>query len=253
MKVAADSIVELVSPEPLDVGFDVRSVSAVKHDGSTVEMTFSGNEVYFNEAVLPPAAISVIALGDSGETSSFSIEFVSRYYFTIEELRASHDDSDDFTDESKYPDERIAEMRRAAVEVFEKNANKCFIERIGATFSYKLDSVVSLDHYDVTELIFSPDGYSLVSFCQAAGCARKGSGLFVYRYGAGVLPLKVKEAVINLTKYYLRSTAWSERAQSIEDNGTFIRMSIAGRDGATGLPEIDAVITQFGNEVLPVW
>lgn len=241
MKAAADSTVELASPERLDVGFEIESATATLHDGSELDVEADGTEVIL-PAVPAPASARVTASGPSGEASAFNIEFVSRHYFDIREIREGSD-REAFAD---LGDDDLSRARRMAVEVFERNSGRCFIERIGATRVYACDGFVTLAHADVTELIEAPEGYRLVSHCQAAGPATGDPASFVYRYGTGNVPEKVRKAVLMLAEYYAREVAWSARTQSISTDEGFMRLSIAGQDGPTGLPEVDAVMDQFG-------
>ena len=66
-----------------------------------------------------------------GETTFTSYaEVVSRHYFGLDALRAYGDGQDDF---GSMPEEALFMARQAAAEVFERNARRSFVHRIGRT------------------------------------------------------------------------------------------------------------------------
>ena len=115
------------------------------------------------------------------------------------------------------------------------------LQQMGVTETFG-GGFVWLDHNDVAEVL--TPGWSLVSDCQAVG--PEGRATIRYRYGLTEVPERVSEAVLRLAAYYLRPSATPERATGEATDAGFIRYTLAGRDGATGLPEVDAAIEQFG-------
>ena len=115
------------------------------------------------------------------------------------------------------------------------------VQQMGVTETFG-GGFVWLDHNDVAEVL--TPGWSLVSDCQAVG--PEGRATIRYRYGLTEVPERVSEAVLRLAAYYLRPSATPERATGEATDAGFIRYTLAGRDGATGLPEVDAAIEQFG-------
>lgn len=162
---------------------------------------------------------------------------VTRHYFTLAQLQAL-DDTDDFSDVTE--DEFWA-ARQAATETFERNARRSFVQQMGTTETFS-GGFVWLGHNDVTEVL--TPGWELVSDCQVRG--PHGHATIRYRYGLTEVPVRVSEAVLRLAAYYLRPSATPERATGEATEAGFIRYTLAGRDGATGLPEVDAAIEQFG-------
>ena len=148
------------------------------------------------------------------------------------------DDTDDFSDVTE---EEFWAARQAATETFERNARRSFVQQMGVTETFG-GGFVWLDHNDVAEVL--TPGWSLVSDCQAVG--PEGRATIRYRYGLTEVPERVSEAVLRLAAYYLRPSATPERATGEATDAGFIRYTLAGRDGATGLPEVDAAIEQFG-------
>ncbi len=162
---------------------------------------------------------------------------VTRHYFDIDQLKAM-DDVDDFSDKTE---EEFWAARQSATEIFEKNARRSFVQQIGTTETYE-GGFVWLDHNDVHK-VFTP-GWKLVSDCQAQG--PEGRAIIRYRYGLREVPERVSEAVLALAAYYLRPSATPDRATGESTDAGFIRYTLAGKDGATGLPEVDAAIEQYG-------
>lgn len=67
-----------------------------------------------------------------------------------------------------------------------------------------------------------------------------------YEYGLDDVPEPVRFAVRDLAKMYAVPSLLPERATALSTDVGSFRMTIAGRDGFTGLPEVDEVIRQFG-------
>lgn len=188
-----------------------------------------------------PDLVTVEWLGSDGARLFTSYaEVVSSHYFSIDDLKASV--QDEFSD---YPEESLYKARQAATETFEENARRSFVHRIGRTKDYRGRPLLALRHNDVYEIL--TDGYRLVSDCQAEPTAPQALPVWVeYLYGADSVPTQVSRAVLDLAAYYLRPQATPERATGEATEAGFIRYTLAGRDGATGLPEVDATIEQFG-------
>lgn len=171
------------------------------------------------------------------------LKVVSRHYFKIDELKQM-DDSDDF---SSVTDDEFLAARQAATETFETNACRSFVKQVGSTTTYT-GGFVWLEHNDVSDIL--TPGWQLASDCQAVG--PKGRAEIRYIYGVDEMPVRVSEAVMALAAYYLRPSVTPDRATGEATEAGFIRYTLAGRDGATGLPEVDAIIDQFGRKRVDV-
>jgi hypothetical protein len=174
---------------------------------------------------------------DGKELYKSRIVYVSRHYFELADLG---DETDDFSDLSE---ERLWEARQSATETFELNAHRSFVRQLGETFKF-CTGFVWLKHNDVQTIL--TDGWQLVSDCQAVGPV--GYAKIRYVYGLDDVPARVSEAVRTLAEYYLRPQATPARATGEATDAGFIRYTLAGKDGATGLPEVDAAIEQFGRK-----
>ncbi|MDY4522505.1 MAG: hypothetical protein SPD80_02785 [Atopobium sp.] len=216
----------------LDCGAEFDRVEITNYKGEKTEQ--ATDEFVFSSV---PDICEVVFTNRGAFVCSAIIEVVERHYFSIAALKAQ-DDTDDF---QGVTDEQFFRARQAATEVFEQNAHRSFVDRLGKTETYT-GGFMWLKHNDVSA-IFTPHVEQL-SNCTVQ--APLGRGTIEYIYGVSWIPAKVSAAVMNLAGYYLRPSTTPERATGEAVEGGFIRFTLAGKDGATGLPEVDAVIEQYG-------
>lgn len=247
MKVQPGSNICLASSESatLELLVDVVIAKARLHlvDASCIECDAVGNEISV-PSVPCPNAIRIEWFAEGDDTALFEtyVEVCSRHYFRIEQLRGYGNATDDFSGKS---DDELFAARQAAAETFERNASRSFVRRIGETRVFG-EHFAELDHCDVQRIV-SPDGWKLVSDCQARFYGPSPQPCSIrYVYGTCNVPVRVSNAVLQLAAYYLRDDVTPSRATGEATEAGFLRFTVAGRDGATGLPEIDAVIEQFG-------
>lgn len=207
-------------------------------DGTVLDMAVSGGMLKLPK-IPAPNTVRVNWYQGSDLLFTTFLNVVTRHYFDIDQIKAM-DDVDDF---SSVPEEGFWAARQSATEVFERNANRSFVNQMGVTETYQ-GGFVQLMHNDVHE-VFTP-GWKLVSDCQAVG--PDGRASIRYRYGLSEVPERVSEAVLALAAYYLRPSATPDRATGESTEAGFIRYTLAGKDGATGLPEVDAAIEQYGRK-----
>ncbi len=189
-------------------------------------------------------------------------EVVGAFLFTIADLR------DRFSEltAAKYPSDRVRSARDAVEERFE--------ERKGNEIAFRPrgrrvildgpggDLLTIGDLYPRTIVSASIDGVALDAGELAemrlidAGFIRRPDGKqwtaglgnieILYEYGLDAPPEPITDAALILAKHLLIRSPLGERATSeTTELGTF-RIATAGRDGATGLPEVDAILDQFG-------
>lgn len=223
------------------------SVSCSLPDGNVVEITVEAdNTVNLLSLGIPSnCRIDAFAQGTAEAAFTAKVEIIPRHYFELDELKGYGDGTDDFADKS---DAELRAKRQKATEVFERAANRSFVQRMGTTKAYVGNYFVRLNHCDV-ERVISPD-CRLIDDCQVEVIEqpRPDECEIVYIYGARTMPEAVKEAVLALAAYYLRASATPDRATGEATEAGFLRYTIAGRDGATGIPEIDAIAEQFGRK-----
>lgn len=261
MKVMPDTTIRIANSEAVSLELDVETrlgaVRLLPRLGAASEIPLTANAFAFPRFT-PPDLVGIEWLEASGSDEAAFVsraEVVSRHYFSIGELRGYGDGQDDFNDEEKYPDARLWAARQAAEESFEKAAHRSFVRRIGATTDYGMDMFINLDHCDVSRLV--SDGYALVSDCQLT----RDTGFFgarfprpiEYVYGLDDIPAKVSNAVLTLAAYYLRPSNTADRATGESSEAGYIHFTLAGIDGATSLPEVNATAEQFGRKGVMVW
>lgn len=212
------------------------------------EIETNAGALVLSHSFQPPAIVDAewYADGSKDAVARTKFEIVSQHYFTLDDLRNYGNGTDDFSTE---PEEKLWAVRQAATETFERNAKRSFVHRCGKTRIYGTPTFVELDDCDVYE-ITSPKQAQLVSDCQVKiqGNYKNDTGHVLYKYGADQMPARVSLAVLDLAAYYLRADVASSRAVGEATDAGFLRFTIAGRDGATGLPEVDAAIQQFGRK-----
>ena len=175
-----------------------------------------------------------------------TVEVVGCHYFPLDALKDYGDGQDLFSERT---DDELFVCRQAATEVFEQNARRSFVRRLGRTGDWGYDNLVWCDHNDVCEVI--TPGYVQVSDCQLKrdplACEDAGYPRWVeYLYGLDTIPSVVSGAVLELAAYMLRPTNRPIGATGESSDAGYIHFTVAGRDGATAVPEVNAVIEQFG-------
>lgn len=178
-----------------------------------------------------------------------TVEVVSRHYFTLAALKAYGDGRDDF---AELPDETLWAARQAATDVFEESAHRAFVERLGRTKDYGRDGLLAASH-DLREIV--TDGYAQDSdsYLRRTGACGPFPKWVEYTYGADSMPAAVSAAVLDLAAYMLRPSNRPIGATGESTDAGYIHFTTAGRDGATAIPEVNAVIQQFGAGERFVW
>lgn len=248
MRVEPDSLLSLAASEAtaLTPAIEADSATVRPRLAEAYDAPLSGGSLAL--AVNAPDLVR-IDWKSGGETTFTSYaEVVSRHYFGLDALRAYGDGQDDF---GSMPEEALFMARQAAAEVFERNARRSFVHRIGRTKDYGRAPLLELEHNDVYELL--TEGYRLVSGCQCEG----GRGPFPcwveYLYGQDFVPVQVSRAVLELAAYMLRPSNRPIGATGESSDAGYIHFTTAGQDGATDIPEVNAAIEQFGAGVRYVW
>lgn len=223
------------------------SASCSLPDGNVIEITVGADNTVSLLSLGIPCNCRIDAFAQGTKEAAFTatVEIVPRHYFELDELKNYGDGTDDFTGKT---DAELRAKRQKATEVFERAANRSFIPRMGTTKAYVGNFFVRLNHCDV-ERVVSP-ACRLIDDCQVEVIEqpRPDECEIVYIYGTSSMPEAVKEAVLALAAYYLRESAAPDRATGEATEAGFLRYTIAGRDGATGIPEIDAIAEQFGRK-----
>lgn len=252
--VSPDTTVRVANSESaalrLDVDATVDGAVATPRFGEASTLAVEGNAVQL-PLMQAPNSVRIDWTKDGQKVFATYAEVVSKHYFKLDDLKSYGDGQDDFADMA---DEVLFTARQAATEVFEQNAHRSFVHRIGRTKDYGRGGMLQLGHFDVYELL--TEGYRLVSDGQAErdGARPQPFPLFVeYLYGADDMPAQVSRAVLELAAYMLRPSNRPVGATGESSDAGYIHFTTAGMDGATDIPEVNAAIQQFGREVQCVW
>ena len=183
------------------------------------------------------------------------------HYFTIDELRAEFSDLSSAT---KYPDAKLAADRDYAEARFERAAKVAFVPRsvsetLIGTGTHVLLLAATVEVGPVTDVTI--DGTALSDNQVAAIVVRKygaleradlwpnGAEIVIdYVHGYDAPPEPVKGAVMMLAAEKALPSTIPARATVLNTDIGSYRISIADKTGRTGIPEVDAVIAQFGED-----
>jgi hypothetical protein len=198
------------------------------------------------------------AFGGNSQALSTQFEVIQAEAFTLAELRASNRALLEEPGLTRYTTEILREARNAAVERLERAMDVAITPRgHRATLSGDGSPLLIVPHLELREL------YS----CTADGTALSGvkrhlwGGLVHptgnwpigvnnvdvhYAHGFAEPPAPVKRAALLLAVDYVVPSNLPARATAQSTDLGQFRLSIAGREGPTGIPEVDAVIEAFG-------
>lgn len=259
MKVMPDTTVCIANAETVSLGLDVdRPMAAVRllpRFGAERTIQLDGVGTFEFPVLPPPESVRIDWLDASGSGKAVFTSYatvVSRHYFALDGLKGYGHGQDDF---DGLPEDDLWAARQAATEVFERSARRSFVHRVGRTKDYGRDALLQLWHGDVYRLL--SDGYVQVSGSQlerdAGHCGEPFPRWVDYLYGVDAVPAEVSRAVLELAAYTLRPSNRPVGATGESSEAGYIHFTIAGRDGATSIPEVNAAIEQFGRGGRLAW
>lgn len=250
MKIYPGSTLRLSSSQeamPLEPIQGVASLVLTPRMGEEVVLPVDGT-VELPRLAAPNFATMEWVLEDYTATSY--LEVVSRHYFEIDQLRNLNMDQDLFSDTEIYPDDVMFMARQAATDIFEQSARRSFVRRIGSYQDFGRDHLITIPEGDVVEVL--TEGYEQVSPNQLLSKHLEPRTI-EYIYGLDSIPAEVSRAVMELTAFMLRPSNVAANATGESTDAGYIHFTIAGRDGATAIPSVNAAIEQFGRGVQYVW
>lgn len=259
MKVAPDTTIRIANAEAvsleLDVDVPLTAVRLLPRFGSPVDLALDDQKSFRFPCFADPDSVKIEWLTASGSNEAAFVSFaevISRHYFSLGQLLEDGPEQDDF---SEYPVEALYSARQAATDVFEQASRRSFVHRVGRTKDYGRDDLIRLDHGDVYELL--SEGYIQVSGSQLERdrkCAPVPFPRWIeYLYGSDAMPTEVSRAVLSLAAYMLRPSNRPLGATGQSSDAGYIHFTVAGRDGATAIPEVNAAIEQFGRGETYLW
>lgn len=193
-----------------------------------------------------------------------AFEVVGGFLFTLAELRAS---DPALADEERYPAAALRKARQAAEERLEELCQIAFVPRgRRVTLSGVGSGLLLLPDMEPTRIVSAAVGGTALTADELAGVAPLAWGAaaraagaiwargdrnvtLLYEHGLPAAPEPVRRAGLTLAKAQLIRSPVPDRATSESSDAGTIRYSVAGRDGPTGFPEVDAVIEQFGQGI----
>lgn len=252
------------------VATDPASVSVVVKDGA-------GTTVSTGSATNSPIAVGVwtytiptsvtvdldtyevtwtYTLNSVSQSSSTTFEVCGGHLCEIAEIRAYDPVLDD---DAVYTAEMIKQARVDAEQRFENGAQRAFTTR-AARVSIETDGRerIVLPHCDIIELVavdldgdsLDPTDFTVHSekgVIEYPETISAGSQMdLYYTYGLEVTPEPVRRAIKILAVEYLIPSGLPARATSQSTDLGEFRISHAGKDGTTGIPEVDSVMMDFG-------
>lgn len=231
------------------------------------------------EATLPASILGTLDVLDCSwsvtvaavvQPRKTQVEVVGGFLCSVAEIRAS---DPVLADVAKYPDLAVEAAREAAEERLERLCAVAFRPR-GRRVNLSGDGTGTLLLPDVEPLrlvsasVTSWAGQTPIPFGaedladvglydwgallrRARGVWARGAGnvALLYEHGLPAPPEPVRRAAVTLARVALIRSPIPERATAESSEAGTIRFSIAGRDGWTGYPEVDAVIDQFGRAI----
>lgn len=243
---AAATVTAAVDPDPGGISYDLDATTVPEL--GTYRAVFSGTV--------------------AAETIEWILDFelVGGFLFSLAELRA-RDSS--FANTAKYPDSVLAVARIRAEQTIEgpQAARVAFVPRgRRTTLSGNDRAGIRLPDFEVRQIYSaSVDGTALTSdelagliiddgvVWRSSGVWRSGRRNVVLHYAHGLdfPPGPINRAALTLAREYLVDPGIDlGRATATTVGDQTYRLTIAGRDGVTGLPEVDAAIEQHGRSRL---
>ncbi|MGH2692325.1 MAG: hypothetical protein ACRDHM_07445 [Actinomycetota bacterium] len=196
----------------------------------------------------------------SDETQRQQARVVGSYLFTIPEMRSF----DAVLTEANQSDAKVWGIRDIVEEAFEKACRVAFTPQgYRATLDGNGKVSILVPHTETRVLVSgSIDGIAMAAadITDVAVYAwgvfqRKERGswtagernvVLLYEHGYVTPPPEVSRAGMQLARHLLRSGPLeNERATAVFTDVGGMRLSLAGRDGPTGLPEVDAVLARW--------
>lgn len=198
----------------------------------------------------------------NGQSRRSGFELVGGFLFAIAELRAF---DAVLASETAYPDARLIDVREAVEERMEKAAHVAFRARgarelldgssDGEIFLHNRRPIrvvsasiagVALSADELADVAVYPGGRLMRR--SGSWTAKERQVEVLYEHGYPETPAPVHDAALRYGRHLAVKTAFddADRATAAFTELGGYRLTIAGRDGPTGLPEVDAVIEQFG-------
>ena len=206
-------------------------------------------------AIQPPDLVRV-SWEEGGIRAAATLEVVQAHYCELAAILCHGAPGDTPADHGAI--EPAAWRARArAEEVIERNANRRFVPTVVEQAARADGSVTLLDWPDASGIEASADEAGDLpaptvypvgdAACVVSG--RMGEGTTItYRAGLPGCPDAISAACAELAASYLTPSRIPDRATGESTDAGMPHYTLAGVDGATGIPDVDAAIEQFGRK-----
>lgn len=205
------------------------------------------------------ASASAATAGGATIIGSLVVETVGGFLFGVKQLRDR--DPTMFDDSGVYTDQFLRTARTAIEERLERAARRAFVpraRRISAVVDRRGGlALPDIDIRAVTAVVVDGAAVDVADVeltGSTFGTLRPADSRWIegdpitvaYEFGLDTPPHPVVDAAITFAREAIVKSALPARATSIAtEQGTF-RITVAGRDGWTGIPEVDVVLRDFG-------
>lgn len=179
------------------------------------------------------------------------LDVVSAHLCSISDIRSYNAGAnvDNFEDAELYPNDMVFKARAIATQIIEDACNVFFSQRRRSCNVLAPVPLFSLPHCRVDTVSASNGSVDLVSDCQVKLCEVSEYPVELsYVCGYKQTPPDVSAAVVKLTASILRPLNRPECATGESSELGYITYTLAGRDGATGIPDVDAAIQRYKRE-----
>lgn len=199
------------------------------------------------------------------------VDIVGGYIFEIADLRA---EDRAFDNVDKYPTETLKIVRSWVEDVIEgpRAASVAFVPRsrrlrLNGTGRNALAvpnlNLRTVESVTVDGVTWTPEEVATLTVDDGVIWLGTGSPVqswpagvrnivIHYTHGMEVPPGAITRAALMLARDYLVKSDIPGRATATSIGDQLFRITVAGRDGVTGLPEVDAAIAQFGRKAYSV-
>lgn len=235
--------------------------------------TYANNVLTFPLAAASITKLDTYTLTWTGTVSAVTttwtstVEIVGGYLFEIADLRLQ---DRAFADTTKYPTTMLREIRAWVEDVIEgpRAANVSFVPRGSRILTDGTDrTAIMVPDLEVRSVYSVTVSGTAWTSPQVATLTIDDGVLWInndspisnwttghrnvnihYTHGYSTPPGAITRAALMLAREYLLKTDIPGRATATSIGDQMFRLTIAGRDGVTGLPEVDAAIQQFGRK-----
>lgn len=191
------------------------------------------------------------------------VELVGGYLFEIAEIRAF---DRTFENANKYPTQTLRDVRTAVEQVIEgptagriafvPRGRRVTVNGNGVSAGQRVPDFAVREIYSASingtalteteiDAIVCDDNWLWRSVSQAWAGGHRNVELH-YAHGLDRVPAPIKRAALILAREYLVTSPLPGRATATSIGDQMFRLTVAGRDGVTGLPDVDAAIAQHG-------